>query len=241
MDSLVRELNECGVATLRCALSGHGANYLCANNAAAGEARLASLRRVTYGLWRDETIAAYQVAAQQAARLGVPVVLVAFSLGALIGCTAALNYAEVRFAKLVLFAPALSLRRRSYVLKLLALWPHLVIPSATPISYRANRGTTIAAYNALYAARQDFERLIGSRLDVPTLAFVDPNDEMVSSAGLQQLIVQRNLARSASSPRAQEQGSQTRYHHLLIDQDSVGVAAWRSMMARMRVHLDDLT
>ena len=60
MDPLAHELNSWGVATLRCTLSGH------ANSLPAGEARLASLRQVTYGLWRDEAAAAYRVAAQQA-------------------------------------------------------------------------------------------------------------------------------------------------------------------------------
>jgi hypothetical protein len=237
MDPLIRELNECGVATLGCALSGHGPNYLPISNVTEGKARLAWLGRVSYKLWRDETAAAARVAAQQAERLGVPLVLAAFSLGALIGCTAALHCADIRFAKLVLFAPALRIHRRSYFLRLLARWPQLVIPSATPATYRANPGTTIAAYNALYAAQGDCERLIGPQLNVPSLVLVDPADEMVSSAGLQQLVAQRNLTRWQVQHVHKTKGATTRYHHLLIDQESVGVAAWRSMMAHMCDHL----
>jgi hypothetical protein len=231
MDPLAHVLNSWGVGTLRCTLAGH------ANSLPAGEARLGALRQVTYGLWRDEAAAACRVAAQQAEHRSVPLLLVAFSLGALIGCTAALHSADIRFAKLVLFAPALRIRRRSCVLKLLSPWPQLVVPSLTPPVYRANPGTPIAAYDALYTARADFERLIGPQFNVPTLVFADPRDEMVSYPGLRQLIAQYDLTRWRLQPVHKAPDANTRYHHLLIDQESMGDAAWRQMMAQMRAHL----
>ena len=231
MDPLAHELNSWGVATLRCTLSGH------ANSLPAGEVRLASLRQVTYELWRDETTAAYRVAAQQAEHCNVPLLLVAFSLGALIGCTAMLHSANIGFAQLVLLAPALCIRRRSGVLQLLAPWPQLVIPSLTPAAYRANRGTPVAAYNALFAAQREFERSAGPRLNIPTLVFADPRDEMVSYPGLRQLIVKHDLTQWQIAPVHKAPDADTAYHHLLIDRASVGAAAWRQMMAQMRSHL----
>jgi esterase/lipase len=231
MNPLAHELNSWGVATLRCTLSGH------ANSLPAGDLRLASLRQVTYGLWRDEAIAAYRVAAQQAEQRNAPVVLVAFSLGALIGCTAALHSADMHFARLVLFAPALRIRRRSGVLQLLSHWPQLVIPSVSPAVYRANPGTPVAAYNALYAARRDFERLAGPQLNVPTLVFADPRDEMVSYPGLRQLIADHGLTQWQLQPVQKAPDANTSFHHLLIDRESVGATPWRQMMAQMRSHL----
>lgn len=231
MDPLAHELNSWGAATLRCTLSGH------ANSLPAGEARLASLRQVTYELWREEAEAAYRVAAQQAERRSVPLVLVAFSLGALIGCTAVLHSANMQFAKLVLYAPALRIRRRSRILELLSHWPQLVVPSLSPAAYRANAGTPIAAYNALFAAQRDFERQAGPRLNVPTLVFADPRDEMVSYRGLHQLIAEHGLTQWQLQPVQKSADANTSYHHLLIDRESVGHAAWRQMMAQMRSHL----
>ena len=231
MDPLAHELNIWGAATLRCTLSGH------ANSLPSGEARLASLRQVTYALWREEAAAAYHVAAQQAERRNVPLVLIAFSLGALIGCTAVLHSANIRFAKLVLYAPALRIRRRSRILELLSHWPQLVVPSLSPAAYRANAGTPIAAYNALFAAQRDFERFAGLRLNVPTLVFADPGDEMVSYRGLHQLIVEHDLTQWQLQPVQKSPDANTRYHHLLIDRESVGDAAWRQMMVQMRSHL----
>jgi alpha-beta hydrolase superfamily lysophospholipase len=237
MGFLGHELNKLGIATLYCALSGHGDNYQLSGDLTEDEARLAALGRVTYVLWRDEAAAAYRVAAQQADHWGVPIVLVAFSLGALIGCTSALQCADIQFAKLVLFAPALCIHRSSYVLKLLARWPQLVVPSLTPAMYRTNPGTAIAAYNALYAAQHDFEQAIGRRLNVPALVFVDPYDEMVSSRGLQQLILRHKLSQWQVQLVHKTAGANTRYHHLLIDRGSVGTATWRQMMEHMRAHL----
>jgi len=231
IDLIAYEMNTWGVATLRCTLSGH------ANSLPSGGARLGSLRQVTYGLWRDEVSAAYCVAAEQAARRHVPVLLAAFSLGGLIGCAALLYNADMGFARLVLFAPALRIRRRSGVLQLLAPWPQLLIPSLSPAAYRANAGTPIAAYNALYAAQRNFERLAGPRLNTPTLVFADPRDEMVSYPGLRQLIVQHHLTQWQLQPVHKAPDANTRYHHLLIDQESVGAAAWRQMMGQMRAHL----
>ena len=231
MDPLAHELNRWGVATLRCTLAGH------AHGLPAGEARLPSLRQVTYRLWREEAAAAYRVAAQQAEHHNVPMLLVAFSLGALIGCTAVLHSADIRFARLVLFAPALRIRRRRGVLQLFSVWPQLVIPSLSPAAYRADPGTPIRAYNALFAARRDFERLAGPQLNIPTLVFTDPRDEMVSYPGLRQLILQHNLTQWQLQPVNKAPDANTQYHHLLIDPESVGDATWRRMMAHMRSHL----
>lgn len=231
MDPLAHVLNSWGVATLGCTLWGH------ANSLSPGETRLASLRKVTYSLWREEAAAAYRVAAQYATQCKLPMLLVAYSLGSLIGCTAALHNADMGFAKLVLFAPALRIRRRSWVLKLLSPWPQLVVPSLTPPAYRANPGTPIAAYNALFAAQADCERLIGPSLNVPTLVFADPRDEMVSYPGLRQLIARQGLTQWRLQPVNKAPDANTRYHHLLIDPQSAGAAAWRLMMAQMRSHL----
>lgn len=237
MEPLAQALNSFGIEALSCSLMGHGANYLPLPGVSAADARLASLRRVTSGLWLDEVRAACAIAAQRAAQQGVPLHLLGFSLGGLLGCTAALAAADVRFDRLVLLAPALAIHRRSKVLMLLARWPQLVVPSATPAAYRANRGTTIAAYNALYAAQALCERELDERLNVPALVFIDPQDELVSAAGLAQLIASRRLTRWQVYPVHKGAGARTRYHHLLIDPPSVGPDMWAAMLGGMKSHL----
>ena len=237
MEPLAQALNSFGIEALRCSLMGHGANYLPLPGVSAADARLASLRRVTSSLWLDEVRAACAIAAQRAAQQGVPLYLLGFSLGGLLGCTAMLSAADVHFDRLVLLAPALAIHRRSRVLTLLARWPQLVIPSATPAAYRANPGTTVAAYNALYAAQALCERELDGRLNVPALLFVDPQDELVSAAGLEQLVASRRLTRWQFHLVHKGAGACTRYHHLLIDSPSVGPDVWGTMLAGMKSHL----
>lgn len=236
MTPLAEAINGFGVEALSCSLMGHGANYLPVAGASTATARLASFARVTSGLWLDEVRAAHAIAAQRAAQKGVPLFLLGFSLGGLLGCTAALA-AGVHFDRLVLLAPALAIHRRSRVLRLLARWPQLVIPSATPTAYRANRGTTIAAYNALYAAQALYERTVDERLNVPALVFIDPQDELVSAAGLEQLAAAHRLTRWQFHHVHKGADARTRYHHLLIDSPSVGAAVWDRMVERMASHL----
>jgi pimeloyl-ACP methyl ester carboxylesterase len=235
MGSLEQELLGCGVEVLRCALSGHGPNFPPAHGLGESAARLNVLRRVTYELWRDEAASAQRIAAARAAQLGVPLVLVAFSLGAPIACAAAVTVPGVRFDKLLLFAPALRIHRRSRVLQPLARWPQLLIPSATPAAYRANQGTTVAAYNALYKAQDECERGVDGRLNVPSLVFVDPQDELVSARGLQRLIRERGLSHWQLHQVRKSPDAATRYHHLLIDPQSVGAQTWREMAASIRL------
>jgi len=64
----------------------------------------------------------------------------------------------IKFDKIVLFAPALKMRNRNYLLKTMSPFPGLVVPSFGPEAYRANKGTPIAAYNALFEAAKHFEK-----------------------------------------------------------------------------------
>lgn len=237
---LVHELNGWGIEALTCSLMGHGSNYAPIAGLNADEARLAAFGRVTHTLWREEAAAAGRIAAARAAAAGVPLFLLGFSLGGVLGCAAALvptpGTAPLSFARMALFAPALRVHLRSKILKLLAPWPHLIIPSATPAAYRADRGTTIAAYNSLYAVQDECDRLLGEQLNIPTLVLIDPQDEMVSAAGLERLISERALTRWRLHHVHKGTDAATRYHHLLIDAPSVGVASWGRMMAQMQRH-----
>lgn len=246
MQAIADQLAGAGYETLVCALFGHGANFPAGPHAQAdaqadAEVRLAAMRRASYRLWRDEVRAAQRIARLRAEQLGgVPVALAAFSLGALIGCNALLAEppgAQPLFDRLLLFAPALSIRCAGHLLRPLVRWPALVIPSATPLAYRANRGTAMAAYAALYAALADFSTQADARLNLPTLLFCDPQDELVSYAGLERLLARRKLARWTLHPVHKGPDAGTRYHHLLIDEWSVGRVTWAGMAAAMRAHL----
>ena len=241
MQPLANCLAAAGVECLLLSLHGHGDNVAPPPGQSAATdsapARLEAFRRVSYALWRDETAAAYAIARARSRRLDAPLLLAGFSLGALMGCTLALTEPDVRFDRLILLAPALVLRPHSRLPRLLARWPRFVIPSLAPPAYRANRGTPVAAYMALYAALARFGRGDLRRLDAPALVLIDPADELASYAGLARLC--ERLPRWTLCPVAKSAGAAHQVHHLVIDAPSVGQAAWTDMCARITAFVQE--
>lgn len=238
MAAIVACLSAGGIEAISLALHGHGPNYLRRPDMAETEARLESLRRVTYQLWHDEVLAAYRIVAQRAAQLeGAPVYLVAYSLGGLMACDLFAATPGVEFARMVLFAPALRIRPLSYLLAPFQGAPRTIIPSFSPKSYRANRGTSLAAYAALYAAAANLARHASSKINVPTLVFLDPQDELVSYAGTSRFLRDASLTNWRLCPVEKDSTAEQRYHHLLIDAASVGQDRWRAMSAAVSAHL----
>ncbi len=224
--------------TLNVSLRGHGENI---GGASDGDdmVRLDAFRGVTSGLWLQEAQQAHCAAADRARALGVPLLLAGYSLGGLVVATLVGSLADPEPADgLILFAPALSVKPPTYALRLLAAFPKLVIPSFSPKEYAANRGTPIAAYNALFDLIREarVQREQGGRASrTPALLFIDPKDELVSFRGLQRI---------CSGPAAPPwrlvpigrplQRSRPDYHHLIIDPNIVGSAIWRQVSEEVR-------
>jgi alpha-beta hydrolase superfamily lysophospholipase len=238
MAPLIELLTANGIEAVSIALHGHGENYLRRPGLGATAARLESLRNVTYQLWRDEFYAAYQVAAQRAAQLdGAPLHLVGYSLGGLIGCDLFASAADVHFDRMALLAPALQIRGLSYVLAPFTGAGRVIIPSFAPATYRANRGTSLAAYAALYQAAAHLAHNAGPKINVPTLVFLDAEDELVAYAGTARLLARAGLTNWRLARVQKDNTAQQRYHHLLIDAPSLGQEAWARLAAAIVAHL----
>jgi esterase/lipase len=238
MKPTIERLVGSGIEVFNCSLRGHGDNYLHQENLSDDEARLESFKQVTYELWRHETYEAYKhVAARSKQVGGAPVFLIGYSLGGLIGCDLFLAFPEVKFNKMVLFAPALKIRAYSYVLKLLSPFPRVIIPSASPRNYRSNRGTSIAAYHALYSAISNLQQSMSDKLNIPTIVFVDKADEFVSHKGIGQMIKREKLTRWKLYTVQKAENAQKQYHHLIIDAPSLGDNVWENIMQLTITHL----
>jgi alpha-beta hydrolase superfamily lysophospholipase len=238
MAPLVQCLTANGIEALNVSLHGHGANYTRRPDLLPEAARLESLRQVSYQLWRDELYAAYKIVELRAAQRGhVPVRLVAYSLGGLIGCDLFAGTPDVNFDKMVLFAPALQIQPLSYILWPLFGVPRTIIRSFSPEGYRSNRGTSMAAYSALYTAVAHLGRTVGAKLNVPTLVFLDKQDELVSYGATARFLLAASLTNWRLYPVAKDSTAKQRYHHLLIDASSVGQATWDKIAAATIAHL----
>ena len=145
---------------------------------------------------------------------------------------------EVEFNRMVLFAPGLKIHSRYQIVRVLAPFPGLTVPSFSIKSYRANDGTPIAAYNALLDSLKHLDNNLSPKINVPTLIFIDKKDEFVSFDELKQLVENENLDQWKFQVVKKEAGGELgKIHHLIIDEASTGQDVWREIRDVMVEHL----
>lgn len=239
MQPIFSKLTESGIDVLAMSLRGHGENYTHDNGTTEGQARLEAFKNVSYQLWMNEAYLAYLQLKERAAENGVPMFLTAFSLGALIGLDLFASNPDVRFDKLVLFAPAIRLRAAVYLERVLSPFTRMVIPSMAPKNYLANKkGTPIAAYNALFDGIDRFNKYADQKLNVPTLIFIDRQDEFIPLQKLKELVERQkwNQWQFYIVEKDKSVRDDTFYHHI-IDASATGESVWQDMMKAALNHL----
>jgi alpha-beta hydrolase superfamily lysophospholipase len=240
MEPIIHQLNGAGIDALNVSLHGHGDNFVRRGRGRGNqkEARLDSFRTVTYGLWSSEVRRAYLEVRDRGRQKNAPIFLVAYSLGGLLGCDLLVSDAGVRFDRMVLFAPALNAVIEHYLLKALMPFPNLVIDSLSPESYRSNDGTPMAGYKALFEALGHFQGHINEALNVPTIVFMDREDEFISPDNLQEMISRSNLDRwKVVTIRKVQPELGPAAHHLLIDEAVTGKEVWAQIGSVLLAHL----
>gem|GEM_PF-1010187 len=240
MEPVIAILNSAGIEALNVSLYGHGDNFIGHSHDPASDKRdrLESFKRVSYFLWLNEVHQAYLKVMLRARKLGVPVFFVGYSLGGLLGCDLLAAKPGVHFDRMVLFAPAIKLHPSiGYKLRPLKPFPEFVIDSEAPEEQRANDGTPVAAYAALLEAIEDVEAHLGPKLNVPTLVFVDKEDEFVSHELLQGLIHDNGFDRWEIAAVAKDNATDaTISHHMILNEQSLGAGMWKEIARRIRAH-----
>jgi alpha-beta hydrolase superfamily lysophospholipase len=232
MQTIISVLTESGIDVLRLSLRGHGDNYAHRTGIEEDQARLEAFKAVSFPLWMNEAYLAYAQVQKRAAQKKVPLFFVGFSLGGLIGLDLFASQPEVNYERMVLFAPAIKLHTIHYLARILSPFSRLVIPSLTPDSYLSNKkGTPMAAYNALFVGLQQFEKHVNRRINVPTLIFIDEEDEFIPVRAFKNLKKEKKLDRWKLYIVKKEAASkQDSFHHHIIDESSTGKAVWQEMM-----------
>ncbi len=239
MEAIIDVLTQARINVMLLSLSGHGDNYIGIEGKNQSASRIDTFRQVSYEVWENETLNAYRQVRTAAETRQLPVYFVGYSLGGLLGCNSLVSNDEVRFDKIVLFAPALKMHAASFLLRFLSPISGFVIPSAAPKAYRANNGTPVAAYLAMLHTAAHFKKFINPRLNVPALVFIDKQDELVSYRGLKKLIAEMKLDRwHLSQVEKDARKNLNVLHHLIIDVDSIGIKAWGKMRKRLVEHLN---
>ena len=238
MESIIAEMTAAGIDCLNLSLRGHGENYSQLNNSNSTEARMQAFKSVSYQLWRTETYQAYQQVKKRSARYGTCLFFIGFSMGGLLGVDLFTSNPYIKFDKIVLFAPALIMRNRNYLLKTMSPFPGLVVPSFGPEAYLANDGTPMAAYNALFKAVKHFEKNLDLKINVPTVVFIDEQDELISFSGLKRMIQEKNLDQWNLHPVTKDKTAvEIKLHHIIIDEASVGKHMWKQIVDTTIKHL----
>jgi esterase/lipase len=232
MQAIISGLTDSGIEVLGVSLRGHGDNYAQHVGIDEDQARLETFKTVSFELWINEAYLAYTQVQNRAAQIKVPVFFVGYSLGCLIGLDLFSSPEEVQYDRMVLFAPAIRLRGIHYLGRILSPFSRLVIPSLAPDSYLSNeKGTPIAAYNALFEGLQLFEKHVNDRINVPSLIFIDEEDEFIPVRALKELIKEKKLDKwMLYIVEKEPTANRSTFHHHIIDESSTGKTVWQEMM-----------
>lgn len=238
MESIISLLTDSGIEVLNLSLRGHGRNYSPDGDIGSAKSRINAFKTVSYNSWIKETYRAFHHARKKSEQKNVPLFFVGYSLGGLMGVDLFTSHPDVNFDRMVLFAPALNLSAINYAAKLLSPFPKLVVPSLASKSYRANNGTPVAAYNALFNAIEHFRNNLNPKLNVPTLIFICKRDELISYYKLNRLVENERLDQwKFYHIQKGKDAVRGTLRHLIIDESSVGKDMWNEMRTIILKHL----
>ncbi len=231
MDGWASLLSSHGSLVMRFALFGHSG-------------ALGQMSQVTETIWRQQFVDTVKEAQRRALELKVPIYFVGFSLGALVGLEWLAGQNEVsepNINKMVLIAPAIATPwySRAAVSMISWLGRTFTMPSRSPKHYRANPGTSVAAYQALFAIKKSLLDLKFKNTNVPTLILIDQHDELVPADDIKDIIGQHHLSRwqldIVDNRFAHDNYG---FRHLLVDEEAVGKPLWDALGSKVLSHLE---
>jgi len=217
MDILAGIFATQGADVLRLTLSGH-------------EGDMSAFKNVTAQIWDGDFRVSYTEAIKRSQELNVPLYFVGFSLGGLVGVRSmGQENSKIKFDRMALLAPALSLKIAARLVSLLKIFGRgFCVPSANLPEYRVHSCTPMAAYSALLDSIRDIQGHRGSQINIPTLVMMDSRDEMVSPDGMKKFIAEKKLTNwNFIKFTSSETFLPKKYHHLVIDEASAGLTEWK--------------
>ncbi|GMO27608.1 MAG: hypothetical protein Ta2F_03190 [Termitinemataceae bacterium] len=205
-----------------------------------------AMKSVTADVWINEASMAYNKASEIAAKKNVPLYFAGFSLGALVFPVNMINMIddaaqEKMFSKMILFAPAIATKNIACAIKIAGIFAKddKIIKSKSPIAYRANDGTSIGAYKALFELKKQFKKK--PPLNIDTLVFIDKKDEVISNVQLKKIIKKYSLSNWKLVTIHSEPQSDIRpkFYHLIIDANCVGTETWKTITSTISAFLNE--
>ncbi len=182
--------------------------------------------------WSENFSEDYEAAAEHAHVLNLPLYFVGYSLGALVGMSFISTHAKTDFKKLALFAPASHTKPYTRLPAILAkFFPKGRLPSLNLEDYRERHFTTLAEYKVM----QELQKELQSSLTLPTLIIYNAKDELVSATKLQEYSAHLPQCRLLEVSNHESQLTR-KYHHLMIDEKSLGQSTWQKVLQNLTTH-----
>ncbi|MBU6375516.1 MAG: alpha/beta hydrolase, partial [Bdellovibrionales bacterium] len=198
-----------------------------------------SMKTISGALWKKALSSEVDQVSEMASRRKVPVYFLGYSLGGLMGEWALLGHEQSPFKKMVLIAPALSAYLYARAVVCLPLTNGVILPSKNHLEYRVHSGTSLGAYRAMFSIMKEVRKSGSKRLDIPTLIFTNPADELVDAEELKRWAVDSSLSKwEFVSVPALESKLKPVYQHLMIDSDTMGDGAFTFLSSRIREFLN---
>lgn len=225
-------LNDLGIDVLNIGLVGHRGN-------------VDEFKTVTQDRWISDLYHSYCIAYRYAKIHGLPLYMVGFSIGALLYQSMMNNQAiyefgtPVTFDKAVMFAPAIALTFKTGLLKMMMLFPDSwIVPSLANSNYRANDGTSIGAYGALFKTKSELTDTKFAASNIPTLIVADPEDSVVDTSEIADIIAEFKLSQWKTIHVNTNEGNlDSIYHHLLVVEEALGQRQWQIVSNELKMHL----
>ncbi|MBC8430811.1 MAG: hypothetical protein H8D96_02720 [Desulfobacterales bacterium] len=96
----------------------------------------------------------------------------------------------------------------------------------------------MAAYNSVFESVKHFNKNVNPAINVPTLIFIDQQDELISYGGLKRLVKNEQLDQwKFHHVQKGKTGVKEKMRHLIIDEPSVGKDMWQEMRIAIINHL----
>lgn len=188
-------------------------------------------------LWMEKFSDDYDAALEHADILQKPLYFVGFSLGALIAVHYMNFHPHHHFSKLALFAPATHTHKFTLLPALLGrLLPEFKLPSLNLINYRERKYSKLGEYKKMHQLQREMGKsLLKNEFNTPTLLILSPRDELVSSSKLTKF-ADSNPHWSTLVISNRESQLPKKYHHLMIDLESIGPLEWEKILNNLTAH-----
>lgn len=186
-------------------------------------------KNITAELWKKEFLTQWNAAVSTCRAKKDERLFVGYSLGALTGLNVFDTSRDAILpTKMILISPALALRKKTVLIRLLSRIPFGSIPSLNHPDYRARDNTPLRNYRALFDLHDEWTEFAMTHTGaVGTFVVLSPDDELVDSQSAEKIVKEKDL-KQWTIHRLNNSASQLKpkYHHLIIDRRSQGQQEW---------------